>query len=97
MNKERIIINIEDDIPQIEALEYVKAVMSLGRISKNEESYCFCSKFTDKTLVLADKKKADIFYVRKVRWNSMGTFLLGVIFGVVGLSVFALVWNSGNN
>lgn len=61
----RIIINIADDISQIEALEYVKAVMSLGRISNNEESYCFCSRFTDKTLVLADKKKADIFHVRR--------------------------------
>lgn len=65
----RIIINIADDISQIEALEYVKAVMSLGRISKNEESYCFCSRFTDNTLVLADKKKADIFYVRKEKEN----------------------------
>ena len=65
MNTSKIIINIQDDISQMDALEYVKSVMSLGRVSGDGNSYCYCSKFYDGTLVLADKKKSDIFYIRK--------------------------------
>lgn len=66
MMNDKIIINIQDDsISQLEALDYVKLVMSLGRISGDNESYCYCSKFTDGTVVLADKKKSDIFYIRR--------------------------------
>lgn len=61
----RIIINIEDNIPQSQALQYVWNVISQGRISEEGKSYCFVTKFQDGTVVLADKKKADIFYVRK--------------------------------
>lgn len=72
MMNDKIIINIQDDsISQLEALDYVKLVMSLGRISGDNESYCYCSKFTDGTLVLADKKKSDIFYIRKDVTNDM--------------------------
>ena len=68
----KIIINIQDDdISQLDALEYIKAVMSLGRVSGDGESYCYCSKFTDGTVVLADKKKSDIFYIRKDKTNDM--------------------------
>ena len=66
MNKSKIIISIQDDnINQLDALEYVKAVMSLGRVSGDGMSYCYCSKFVDGTVVLAYKKKSDIFYIRK--------------------------------
>lgn len=72
MMNSKIIINIQDDsISQLEALDYVKLVMSLGRISGDNESYCYCSKFTDGTVVLADKKKSDIFYIRKDVTNDM--------------------------
>ena len=67
MNKERIIINIEDGIPQTEALSYVWNVIRNGRISKNGESYCYVTTFQNGTVVIADKKKADIFNVRKDR------------------------------
>ena len=66
INNKRIIINIQDDnISHLDSLEYVKSVMLLGRISGDNESYCYCSKFTDGTVVLADKKKSDIFYIRR--------------------------------
>lgn len=61
----RIIINIEDNIPQSQALQYVWNVISQGRISEEGKSYCFVTKFQDGTVVIADKKKADIFCVRK--------------------------------
>ena len=65
MIKNRIIINIQDDTSIKDALLCIYEVIKLGRVSGNGKSYCYCSKFHDGTVVIADKKKADIFYVRK--------------------------------
>ena len=64
----RMIINYDDDIPSENAIKYVDAVMSMGRISGlNEESYCYVSEFKDGTVVLADVTKAgtDVFRISK--------------------------------
>ena len=65
MSKNRLIINIQDDTSIKDALLCIYEVIKLGRVSGNGKSYCYCSKFNDGTVVIADKKKADIFYVRK--------------------------------
>ena len=65
MTKNRLIINIQDDTSPTDALLCIYEVIKLGRVSGNGKSYCYCSKFHDGTVVIADKKKADIFYVRK--------------------------------
>ena len=59
----RIIINIEEGIDQQDAMQYVWEAMKEGRCSDNGRSYCFCSKFRDGTVVIANKRKADIFTV----------------------------------
>ena len=64
----RLIINYDDDVPTVNAIHYVEAVMSMGRCSGlNEESYCYVSKFKDGTVVLSDVTKAgtDVFRIRK--------------------------------
>lgn len=64
----RIIINYDDDIPDLNAIHYVNCVMSMGRCSgTNEENYCFVSKFKDDTIVIADRTKTgtDVFKVFK--------------------------------
>lgn len=61
-----IIIHKEDNISDYDALLHVQAVIREGRISDNGRCYCYASEFYDGILVLADKKKADIFTVRRV-------------------------------
>ena len=58
----RIIINYDDDIPVQNANNYVDSVVALGRCSGlNEESFCYCSKFKDGTLVIANVTKAGTY------------------------------------
>lgn len=64
----RLIINYDDDIPIVNAIHYVEAVISMGRCSGlDEESYCYASKFKDGTVVLADVTKSgtDVFRLAK--------------------------------
>jgi hypothetical protein len=64
----RIIINYDDDIPTQNAINYVDAVIAMGRCSGlNEESYCYVSQFKDGTIVFADVTKAgtDVFKISK--------------------------------
>lgn len=64
----RIIINFDDDIPDMNAIHYVDAVVSMGRCSGlNERSYCYCTEFKDGTVVLADSTKVgtDVFSIRR--------------------------------
>jgi len=42
---ERLIIDNRTDIPMSEALEYVIAVVKMGRISGGGESYCYATTF----------------------------------------------------
>jgi hypothetical protein len=59
----KITININNDITDEEALEYVLEVIKGGRISKEGKSYCHCTLFNKKIVVLANKRKNDIFTI----------------------------------
>lgn len=64
----RIIINYDDDIPTDKVLWYVIQVMAEGRISgNNNESYCYCTTFKDKTVCFAKVTSAgtDVFNVER--------------------------------
>ena len=60
-----IIIHKSDDISDYDALLHVQAVIRGGRVSKNETSYSYVTFFRDGIVVYADKKKSDIFTVRR--------------------------------
>ena len=60
-----ILIHKSDDISDYDALLHIQSVIRDGRISNNEKSYCYVTKFADGFIVYADKKKADIFTVIK--------------------------------
>lgn len=56
---DRIIINYSENTPTLNALHYVNTVVQMGRMSGlHEESYCYCTKFIDGTVVLAEVTKA---------------------------------------
>lgn len=67
----RIIINHSDDITPYDATLYVSAIIEMGRVSKDNTSFCLCTRFSDKTIALADTTKAgtDKFYVYKEKRN----------------------------
>lgn len=52
----QILIKFPDDMPDINALNYVKAVVAEGKVSKNNTLYCFITEFTDKTLVSVSER-----------------------------------------
>lgn len=63
----RIIINYDDNIPTKNALNYVEVVVQQGRMSGlHKESYYYCSKFTDETMVFANVTQSgtDVFNIR---------------------------------
>lgn len=60
-----IIIHIDDDISDYDALTAVRAVVKLGRQSRNGECYTFVCEMQSGAVVIADRKKADIFRVEK--------------------------------
>lgn len=60
-----IIIHKADDITDYDALLHVQAVIRGGRVSKDGKSYCYVTTFHDGIIVYADKKKADIFTVKR--------------------------------
>lgn len=60
-----IIINKREGVTDEEALYYVSHVVRQGKISDNGNCYCYVTKFYDGVVVLAEKKKADVFTVYK--------------------------------
>lgn len=60
-----IIIHKSDTISDYDALLHVQAVIRDGRVSKNKTSYSYVTFFRDGIVVYADKKKSDIFTVRR--------------------------------
>ena len=61
---EKIIIDNRTDKPMQDILPYVQSVINMGRVSGNETSYCYVSKFKDDVMVAAEKNKAsDTFIV----------------------------------
>lgn len=70
MKPKRIHITIYDDIDESTALECVKQVVSMGRISKNNTMFCYASilntsKYGDVAVVARDYRKSDCFLVCK--------------------------------
>lgn len=61
-----IIIHKQDDISDYDALLHVQTVIRDGRVSGNGTCYCYVTKFADGFIVYADKRKADIFRVRRL-------------------------------
>ena len=59
----KIIININNEATDKEALEYVLEVIKNGKISNEGKSYCYCTLFSKKIAVLANKRKNDIFTI----------------------------------
>lgn len=60
-----ILIHKPDDMPDINAMQYVYAVIKQGRISDYGNCYCYVSEFSDGTMVFASKRKADIFSIKR--------------------------------
>lgn len=67
----RIIINHKDDITPYDATLYVNEVMKMGRVSKDNTSFCFCTRFKDETIVIADTTKTgtDTFLIYREKDN----------------------------
>ena len=66
----RIIISYEDEITPIEALESIKSVVKLGKISeiKGKPQYCFITLLNNRITIYAREKynlKSDSFIVLK--------------------------------
>ena len=63
----KLIINYEDDISTDTAINLVKSVIEMGRISKQEKCFCSLSLFKNKLMVLADisAKGTDTFKIVK--------------------------------
>lgn len=62
----RIIIQNDSSLPDIRALDYVKAVMEMGRISNDGKQYCYLTTFgaNGEIVVATDlNKKSDRFVV----------------------------------
>lgn len=74
MKPKRIHITIYDDIDESTALECVKQVVSMGRISKNNTMFCYASvletsKYGDVAVFTRDYRKSDCFFVCKHEEN----------------------------
>lgn len=63
----KLIINYEDDISTDTAINLVKSVIEMGRISEHEKCFCSLTLFKNKLIVLADisAKGTDIFKIVK--------------------------------
>lgn len=74
----RIIVDIRDDIAPVVALECVRIVVSMGRISKNATMYCYDTSFnTPEGVILVltrDYRKSDCFIVCKDKRNESNEF-----------------------
>lgn len=53
----RIIISIRINEPEAKALQYVQKVMNMGKISGNNDTYCYITTFNDGTVVSSRKTK----------------------------------------
>ena len=64
----KIIIHY-DGVSDVDALLYVKQVVSKGRISNDGKQYCYCTLFNNDAEVYADKtaRGTDTFMVRKAK------------------------------
>ena len=61
---EKIIIENQTDKPMQDIMPYIQSVIRRGRVSDNEKSYCFVSRFMDGVMVAARRNKAsDTFIV----------------------------------
>ena len=61
-------INIRDNcVTDIDAIIRVNQVMTNERCSNNGVAYCFCTKYNDGVVVIASKKKYDVFDIYKER------------------------------
>ncbi|WP_241473792.1 hypothetical protein [Mycolicibacterium neoaurum] len=58
MNKRRIIINIESDVSDWEALLKVARVVEAGKISANGGSYCYATTF-NRLVITTDKPNSN--------------------------------------
>ena len=69
MNK--LILRFEDDVSEQEALDSVKDVIALGRISHNDTQYCYHTSFKDGIEVSAFKPSGttDTFVIYKSDTN----------------------------
>lgn len=64
--KESIIIRNASDMPMADCLPYIETVIRLGRVSDDEKSYCFVTRFIDDVLVAANRRKcSDVFTIWK--------------------------------
>lgn len=64
--KESIIIRNATDLPMTECLNYIEAVIAMGRVSDDGRSYCFVTSFKDGIHVAAHKRKdSDVFNIWK--------------------------------
>ena len=64
----KFIIHIEDGVDEVTALECVKQVVSLGRISNDDKQYCYVTTLVTQygeVLVATElNKSSDTFYVK---------------------------------
>lgn len=71
MENEKLIIQVKGDISILDALEYAKEVIRLGKISNNNTQYCYATTFLDNIVVYSDKnKKSHRLTVQKYRKSS---------------------------
>ena len=65
----RIHIDIEDGITPTVALECVKQVVNMGRISKDDTMYCYATTFDtsqgELVVLTRDHRKSDCFIVQR--------------------------------
>lgn len=60
----QLLIKFPDDMSDIDALNYVRTVVKMGKVSKNNTLYCYCTQFADNTCVsINDRAKWPTFRI----------------------------------
>lgn len=54
MHKNRIILNNQTELGYEEVMDYVRKVISAGKVSDNGNNYCYLSSFKDGIMVSSD-------------------------------------------
>lgn len=68
-NMKQILIKFPDDMSDMDALNYVRNVVKMGKVSKNNTLYCYWTQFVDNTCVsVNDRAKHPTFRI----WRRKG-------------------------
>jgi hypothetical protein len=82
VEKNRLIVENQTDLPMAEILPYVKAVIEEGRISNDGKCYCYATSWPNGITVVANENKASdrlLVYIDKRNYTKATDPLLGIV------------------